>query len=275
MAFHRGSMQRALLCSALCVWILAPGPAAAQEGDLPRSCTSPTGLTRTATVDHVHDGDTVRLEDGTRVRLIGLDTPEIHWARDEAEPYAREARKALQELLDDHEDRVVLEPDQERHDPHGRTLAHLYTPGGTPISALLLDRGLATALTIPPNDRHLDCYRAAEARARAAREGLWSLDRYRVFQAGELPRDARGFHRVEGEVTRIGESRRAHWINLDEDVAALRIDKDDMRYFPGLDPEDLEGERVQGRGYVYTHRGQPRMRIRHPADLEILEPTPD
>ncbi|MCG5534614.1 thermonuclease family protein [Ectothiorhodospira mobilis] len=273
MMVHRGSMQRALLCSALCVCIgLAP---AAQGQELPVECGPPGGLTRTGVVDHVTDGDTVRLEDGTRVRLIGLDAPEIHWSRDEAEPYAREARRALQEILDDHDDRVVLHPDDEDRDPHGRTLAHLFTPDGTPIAALLLERGLATALTIPPNDRHLECYRATEARARASREGLWSLPRHQVFQAEELPRDAKGFRLVEGEVTRIGESRRAHWINLDGGAAALRIDKADMGYFPGLDPEGLEGKRVQGRGYVYTHRGQPRMRIRHPADLEILEDTGD
>ncbi|MBK1691863.1 thermonuclease family protein [Ectothiorhodospira mobilis] len=266
-------MQRALLSSALCLCVLlAP---AAQGRDLPPGCNAPGGLTRTGVVDHVNDGDTVRLEDGTRVRLIGLDTPEIHWGRDEAEPYAREARRALEEILDTHDDRVILQPDTEARDPHGRTLAHLFTPDGHPIAALLLDRGLATALTIPPNDRHLECYRTAEARARAAREGLWSLPRHQVFQAEELPRDATGFRRVEGKVTRIGESRRAHWINLDEGAVALRIDKADMGYFPGLDPESLEGKRVQGRGSVYTHRGQPRMRIHHPADLEILEDAGD
>ncbi|WP_238375993.1 thermonuclease family protein [Ectothiorhodospira magna] len=241
--------------------------------NLPASCVGPADRpVEQARVDHVHDGDTVRLADGTRVRMVGLDTPEIFWREHSAEPYGHEARQALIDILQAHDDRVLLVYDQERYDRYQRLLAHLFTPDGTSIHALLLARGLAVGLTIPPNDWNLRCYRDAEAQAREAGLKVWGLPHLqRVFPARELPRDAQGFRRVSGKVVRVGESRHAYWINLEGDVA-FRIDREDMMYFPGLDnPRTLRGREVIGRGLVYTHQGQPRIRIRHAADLDILE----
>jgi micrococcal nuclease len=241
--------------------------------ELPPSCVSPDEHHGTARVAHVFDGDTVRLADDTRVRLIGLDTPEFHH-RDpdrDAEPLAREAREALESLLAAHGYQVILVYDRERHDRYRRTLAHLFTPDGQSITALMLVQGHATRLTIPPNEWHLDCFRDAERSAAATRLGIWSLPDYRLYDAPDLPRNAEGFRRVEGRVVRIGESARSVWVNLEGDVA-LRIDHADMHHFPGLDVRALEDRRVRARGYVYNHRGQPRIRLRHPADLEVMEP---
>ena len=242
----------------------------AQAADLPDSCGGPQGRTSQGQVDHVYDGDTVRLTNGTRVRLIGLDTPEIFWREQTAEPYGHEARDALVELLREHDNQVLLVHDAERKDRYQRTLAHLFTPDGQPITALMLRQGLATALTIPPNDWHVECYRDTEALARGEALRIWSLEHLEAFEAEELPRDAEGFRIVTGEVVRIGLSQRAHWINLEGNVA-FRIDREDMQYFPDLDIDALRGEQVEGRGFVYTHRGQPRIRIRHPVDLRILD----
>ncbi|OOG25988.1 nuclease [Thioalkalivibrio denitrificans] len=262
----------------LCLTALLTGaPAQAQTPwtpvDLPESCQSPDHVHGRATVAHVFDGDTVRLDDGTRVRLIGLDTPEYHHRNPDLdpEPFAEEAHDALSALLAYHGHQVIVVHDRELHDRFQRLLAHLFTPDGQSVTALMLAQGLATRLTIPPNDWNLDCYRDAERRAGEARLGLWALPEHRLFDARELPRDAEGFRRVEGRVVRIGESSRAVWINLEGDVA-LRVDHPDLANFPELDVRALENQRVRARGHVYNHRGQPRIRIRHPANLEVLEP---
>ncbi|MCG5513335.1 thermonuclease family protein [Ectothiorhodospira shaposhnikovii] len=266
MARLNGLKTRALLVGAL----VAFAAGAVQAVTLPESCGGPTGRVEQARVNHVYDGDTVRLSDGTRVRMIGLDTPEIFWRENSAEPFGHEARDALVEILESHDYRVLLVHDQERRDHYQRRLAHLFTPDGRPIHAELLARGLAVALTIPPNDWNLQCYRDAEAQAREAGLKIWEQDHLRVFRAEELPPDTEGFRRVEGRVVRLGESGRSHWINLEGNVA-FRIDHEDMVHFPGLDPATLRGREVMGRGLVYSHRGQPRIRIRHPADLQILD----
>jgi micrococcal nuclease len=259
-----------------CALLLAAAPVQtrplAHPVQLPGSCQAQQQFDARATVAHVFDGDTVRLHDGTRVRLIGLDTPEFHHRDPDrgAEPFAVEAGDALARLLSAHGHEVGVVYDRERQDRYRRTLAHLFTLDGQSITALLLVQGLATGLTIPPNDWNVDCYRDAEREAALRRLNIWSLPENRLFTAGDLPRDAEGFRRVEGRVVRLGESPRATWINLEGDVA-LRIDHADMHHFPDLEVRTLVDQRVRARGHVYNYRGQPRIRVRHPADLQILE----
>jgi len=248
-------------------------PVQAQDLILPERCQAPTRDHGSARVEFIYDGDTVRLRDGRRVRLIGLDTPEFNHRDDaqEPEPFAEEAHQALTELLAAHGNRVRLVNDREREDRYQRSLAHLFTPDGQSITALMLARGLGMRLTVPPNDWNVDCYQDAERLAGNAELGIWSLGQNRLFEAADLPRDSDGFRRVEGRITRIGESRRAIWINLEGDVA-MRIDRQDLGYFPDLSVEQLKqlvGMQVRGRGYVYTHRGQLRIRLRHAADLTL------
>jgi endonuclease YncB( thermonuclease family) len=95
------------------------------------------------TVSRVIDGDTVRMGNGERIRLLDIDAPELHPGRvghdgPFPEPGAVEAYKALREMC---EGRVVR---VERHgrDRYGRTLAKLYLPDGTDVSEALLRRGL-------------------------------------------------------------------------------------------------------------------------------------
>jgi micrococcal nuclease len=265
---------RHLLALALLL-VASPAPALppAAAVPLPESCQAPVEDHGHATVDHIYDGDTVRLNDGTRVRLIGLDTPEFHHRDPDREPeaFAARALEALTAVLAANGHRVRLVHDRERHDRYQRTLAHLFTPDGQSISALMLAQGLGTRLTVPPNDWNLDCYRDAERGADAGGKGIWSRPENRVFEAADLPRNAEGFRRVTGRVVRLGESSRAHWVNLEGDVA-LRIDRKDLQYFDGFDVESLQDRRVRARGHVYNYRGQPRIRIRHPADLEIIDP---
>ncbi|WP_232199405.1 thermonuclease family protein [Thioalkalivibrio thiocyanodenitrificans] len=267
---------RAFTSALTCALLLAAAPLQAspltQSARLPGSCQTQQQFDARATVAHVYDGDTVRLRDGTRVRLIGLDTPEFHYRDPDrgAEPFATEAGDALARLLSAHDHEVGLVYDRERQDRYRRTLAHLFTPDGESITARLLVQGLATGLTIPPNDWNVDCYRDAEREAALRRLNIWSLPGNRLFRAGDLPRDAEGFRRVEGRVVRLGESPRATWINLEGNVA-LRIDHVDMHHFPDLEVRTLVDKRVRARGHVYNYRGQPRIRIRHPADLEMVE----
>lgn len=234
---------------------------------------APGTATTTVSITHVHDGDTVILADGRRVRLLGIDTPEL--ARDNipAQPYATEARDYLRKLLPPSSG-VRLQFDQEQYDRHGRSLAHVFLPDGTNIQQQLLAAGLATALVIPPNLAHLECYRTAEEEARAAGTRIWSLAGYAPAEAGRLDPGARGFHIIRGEITRVGLSRKSIWLNLGAHIA-LRIDRKDLQYFdPDIhwqQKETLVKRQVLARGWLHynSRRNELFMRIRHPAALTI------
>jgi endonuclease YncB( thermonuclease family) len=215
----------------------------------------------------VYDGDTVKLEDGEKVRLIGLNAPELGHDGQPSQAYARAATRALEQSLETQDHRVLLRYGAERKDHYGRSLAHVFLADQTSLSEQLLRQGLALRITVPPNDWNLDCYREAEAEARTRRKGLWSLPAYRVTPSTQLDRQVRGFRIVSGTVQRVGQGRRSVWLNLDGDLA-LRIERTDLGNLPISELVELKGEQVIARGWLYTRRGRLRMRIRHPADLE-------
>ena len=136
-------------------------------------------------VARVTDGDTLRLADGRRVRLLQIDSPE------HGECYARQARDALLALAPVGS-RIVLESDPrlDRTDRYGRLLRYVRR-GSTNVNVELVRRGAAAPYFYGGDrGRHATrLLRAAEA-ARKARRGLWGasagtvLDPERAIDTG-------------------------------------------------------------------------------------------
>lgn len=138
----------------------------------------PNGPVERARVVRVVDGDTIivalagRQE---RVRYIGLDAPESVRPDSPVEPFGVEASAANASLVGGRT--VLLERDVSDRDQFGRLLRYVWleTPGGHLfVNFDLVARGFATAVTFPPDVRHVDLLRAAEREARARALGLWS-----------------------------------------------------------------------------------------------------
>lgn len=229
---------------------------------------APDRIDARVSVTHVVDGDTVKLADGRTLRFIGVDTPEIGHEGRPSQPFAAEAARDLSALLKAHP-AVDLRYDAERHDTYRRVLAHLFLGDGRSVEVWLLEQGFATLLTVPPNVWNVDCYQAAEAQARAARRGIWSLPQYQPSPVAELAPGTRGYRVVSGRVARVNKSRKALWLNLQGGVA-LRIDKEDLRYFTERDLLGAAGKQVVARGWLQSGAQGPVMSIRHPAALEGL-----
>ncbi len=127
-----------------------------------------------ARVEKVTDGDTIRVryrEREERVRLIGIDTPEVPWYGGPEECFGVEAARYARGRL---EGRVVrLVAGEERRDRYGRLLAYVYL-GNELFNLTLVRLGFATAEPVAPNTRLARVFAQAEGRARAAGEGLWS-----------------------------------------------------------------------------------------------------
>lgn len=235
------------------------------------ACNAPSYDTA-ARIKYVIDGDTVILAGGDHLRLIGLDTPEINHEGGPSEPGAEAARRYLVRLLHGAGPYPLIYG-RDRHDHYGRLLGHLFLPDHTNVQAELLRRGYATPLTLPPNMGFLRCYRAAAAAARSAHLGIWRLPRYQAIAATALTADTRGYHIVRGTVTHIGHSRSSLWIDLGRGFA-VRILRDDLRWFSGMDLKELTGKEIEASGLVYRRHGQLRMRLHHRADLHVLT-TPE
>ena len=123
-----------------------------------------------ATVERVSDGDTVRLVGLGRVRLIGVDTPEVFG---HAECFGRAASDFVKRLLPPGT-HVRFRLGVDARDRYGRLLAYVWLADGRMLNALLVERGYATPLTIAPNVEYADLFVRAARRARDASRGLWS-----------------------------------------------------------------------------------------------------
>lgn len=127
-------------------------------------------FTLEAHVVEVIDGDTVRVALGSgkveRVRLIGVDTPEV------GECGAAKATDAARRIAGGQHVTLKGDATQPTRDRYGRRLAYVWIRGRD-LGFQLLDRGLATVYVTPRPFRRLTAYRAAESRARDARRGGW------------------------------------------------------------------------------------------------------
>ncbi|MGQ0823574.1 MAG: thermonuclease family protein [Actinomycetota bacterium] len=133
------------------------------------------GTTYDATVVETLDGDTivVSFADGVRdtVRLLGVDTPEVHHPSRPVECFGPEASAYTRARLLGR--RVTLERDVEARDIYGRFLAYVRVDG-VRFNDELLRLGYARLLVIPPNGMHGRAMLTAELEAERAQRGLWS-----------------------------------------------------------------------------------------------------
>jgi endonuclease YncB( thermonuclease family) len=129
------------------------------------------GLTASAAADErvrvkkVYDRDTVLLEDGRKVRYLGINTPEFQ------EPFYMKAKRFNESLVLGRE--IRLEFDQERADSQNRVLAYVYA-GEQMVNARLIEQGLAHAFFIGPSRRHHALLLRLQAEAKHRKAGMWS-----------------------------------------------------------------------------------------------------
>ena len=119
-------------------------------------------------VARVIDGDTIELESGEGIRYLMVDTPENTTS---VECYGPEATAFNADLVEGKD--VEIEYDAECEDRYDRLLAYV-SVDGREVNSLLVERGFACVLYIPPNgtDREAE-FDALEATARSESRGLW------------------------------------------------------------------------------------------------------
>ena len=141
-------------------------PPSDQHADLPA-----------ATVVRVIDGDTVDVQLAgaeVRVRLIGIDTPEIVDPRKPVQCFAREASDKAHELLDGQVVTMVADPSQDDTDRYGRLLRYLWLPDGHMFNQEMVAQGYAFEYTYRVPYKYQDAFKQAQHDARAQQLGLWS-----------------------------------------------------------------------------------------------------
>ncbi|MBE0579141.1 MAG: thermonuclease family protein [Devosia sp.] len=231
-------------------------------------------------VTAVTDGDTVILDDGRVIRMIGTQAPKLPLDRPDFPtwPLAPEARAALASVTLNQPVRLGF--GGETVDRYGRVLAHVFVDGPQGevwAQQAMVAQGLARVYSFPDNRACLDLLFAAEGRARLAGLGIWS-DPYYSTRAANAPGDllarAGQYELVEGRVLLAEQRGGRVYLNFGrfwkEDFTAV-IEAPALRLFAqaGIDPLVLENALVRIRGWVDDRDG-PRIEITHPEQIEVL-----
>ncbi|MCG3203118.1 MAG: hypothetical protein NFCOHLIN_03037 [Gammaproteobacteria bacterium] len=223
---------------------------------------------RSGIIATVIDGDTVRLRDGSAVRLVGINAPELAHEDRRPEAFAVLSRGHLRRYLPAGSG-VGLVFDEQRRDRHHRLLAHLFRISDDEnIQALMLSSGMAARFTVPPNERFIECYGLREEDARQTGAGIWK--EFRAQPARRLPYRRGTFVQLVDDIRLVRESRRGIWLEMASGLTVF-IDRRDLRYFRGLEPGSWQGRRAHVRGYLGKRERRPGMRLRHPSNIRFIE----
>lgn len=151
-------------------------------------------------VEKVYDGDTLTLATGQRVRVAHINTPELR----PRQPFADEAKALATDWALDRD--VVLTPAATPPvDSYGRLIARVNTERGD-LSVGLLEAGLAHVFVVGAAPPDLAELLAAEASARTAGRGIWTLPTLQqTFHITSFHANARGddTENVNGEYLRL------------------------------------------------------------------------
>lgn len=217
-------------------------------------------------VKHVYDGDTLTLEDGRKIRLLGINTPEIEGRNKNAEAGGEEAKRWLMSALKGKRVRLVV--DAEPQDKYGRTLAHLFTEDDLHINLELVKGGFAAISIYPPNLRFSEELIMAQREAEKANRGIWRLPDYRIKPAANIRAGKhRGWQRISGRVKTIRMTRKFVYLPLNERVD-IRLERANLVLFPN--PRSYVGKNVEVRGWLNKSKERFSMLIRHPSAIKVM-----
>ena len=134
------------------------------------------------TLKRVVDGDTYLVDLGgqeTKIRLIGVDTPEsvasdeyLEKSGKENTDYGKKASEAMKEKLPEGTTLFILTDVQEM-DKYGRTLAYVFFEDGEMVQDYLLKNGYAQVMTVQPNIKYVERFVALEQQAMQDGVGIW------------------------------------------------------------------------------------------------------
>jgi endonuclease YncB( thermonuclease family) len=211
----------------------------------------------------VYDGDTVVLEDGRKIRLLGINTPEIRHRDKPADAGGDEAKQWLIHKLQN--TKIRLQTDEELTDKYKRTLAHLFTENKEHINLELVKAGLAEVSIYPPNLLYTTELLAAQHQAEQAKIGIWQRPEYAVQPVSSLTEAGHtGWTRLAGKVTNVRNTKKSVYLEFSDKFEA-RIERKWLFLFP--DVNHYLGKNLEVRGWLNRNRGGFSMLLRHPSAI--------
>ncbi|OGD19972.1 MAG: hypothetical protein A2W03_15975 [Candidatus Aminicenantes bacterium RBG_16_63_16] len=221
-------------------------------------------------VTQIADGDTLRVRfvDGgeRRVRLIGVNSPELNDQREEAAFWAFLARRFANFHLRGRSIRLAY--DETPVDEYGRILAYVLTADGVLFNELIIREGYAYAfLKYPFRPDYRARFKQAETGAKRAGRGLWHRGEPDTIAAPAADANLGRFVRVRFDCAAIIRERGFIFLrSARKDIEAL-VPLDRRSAFPRL--EDCADRTIVVTGFLEAFRGRPQIILQFPRQLEL------
>lgn len=227
---------------------------------------APEALKGTVTV--VYDGDTLKVslagQGDERVRLIGVDAPELDDARERVRLMAFLAKRFAFSRL--YRAKVELLSGPEKRDAYGRLLAFVRTADGEMFNETLVREGYAHAYLKFPFDEGLrKRLKDAENSARREGKGLWRDEPYPVVRAEDAGRRLGEIVTVRFRCSRTFKRGSVRILEADGADFEAVIPLDVAKTFPGS--LDFGGRTVETTGLVELYKGRPQVMIGVPVQV--------
>ena len=126
-------------------------------------------------VKQVVDGDTIILESGERVRLLGVNAPEVNHPKKPVEAFGKEAAEFTQRMVEGKLVRFSLISHVSKQDKYSHTLAYVFLQDGTFVNTEIIRQGYGFVVRSSPPLKYEPEFVQLELNAREKRWGLWAL----------------------------------------------------------------------------------------------------
>ncbi|MGH7884061.1 MAG: thermonuclease family protein [Thermodesulfobacteriota bacterium] len=229
----------------------------------------------------VVDGDTFIIDDGyrSRVRMLGIDTPEILSDDGPGEPFSLEAKKYLSALI---ENKLIrIEYGNEKFDPYGRILAYVFSENIF-VNKEILKIGLARAFILSEGEKYSSELLEAELDAKRSAKGIWgSIENFKypqknndfLIKAASAGRYIDQRVVVSGKITDTKQNKKVDVLKVEDDLDIV-IFKDNLSNFKHFQINPLNfytGHLVEVIGRVTVYRGKTQIAVYHPMSIRKLK----
>lgn len=223
-------------------------------------------------VTAVYDGDTiqVRFKSGKRkkIRLIGIDAPEIDDSREKAKFLAFMAKRFTFFHL--YRKEIKLSYDWQLEDKYGRLLAYIWSEREGLFNKFILKQGFASVfLHFPFRNDYRKGFKEAEREAQKFERGIWKKGSYpsiSVIKADEY------IGRIVSVVYTCYEldiERKFLFLRSSGGEFSALIPRENISIFPGM--ESFRGKTLSVTGFLEEYKGQPQIFVFLPSQIQIKD----
>jgi len=213
-------------------------------------------------VTAVYDGDTIkiRLSSGqeSRVRLIGVDCPEMDDSREKVRLMAFVAKRYT--YLKIYGRKVGLSFDWQKEDAYGRLLAYVRLEDGRLFNEIIIAEGFAYAYFKFPFDEGIrQKFKTAQEKARSAGLGLWADEPFPAVEPGSAGANLGKLASVTFVCERSYVRGRFRVIASRGGNFEAVIPRDILSVIPG--DQVFVGRTIRVQGILEEYRGKPQIMI--------------